>query len=175
MSRSAVWNTGPIMGSNLPPGRTQARRRVAPPAITTSHPNPAATRRRAFFEEMCPRTHKKRVICSEASARCGDLIRKETSSGFMPYNAISIEARTEGFWNNVDAVLAPCGLTASVVFRERAGCPPISPDISHDDQESIVDEFMRRHGYRAVPIASTSTTEVEFCRRNLRLEVGWPC
>ena len=32
--------------------------------------------------------------------------------------------------NNVDAVLAPCGVTASVEFMERAGYPPISPDIS---------------------------------------------
>jgi hypothetical protein len=33
-------------------------------------------------------------------------------------------------WNNVDAVLAPCWVTASVEFMERAGYPPISPDIS---------------------------------------------
>ena len=33
-------------------------------------------------------------------------------------------------WNNVDAVLAPCWVTASVEFMERAGYLPISPDIS---------------------------------------------
>ena len=82
---------------------------------------------------------------------------------------------TEGFWKNVDAVLAQCGLTAPAEFMERAGEPLISPDISHDDQAPIVEEFRQRHGYQAVPIASTSTTEVEFCRRNLPLEVGWPC
>ncbi len=81
---------------------------------------------------------------------------------------------TEGFWENVDAVLAQCGLTALAEFMERAGEPPNSPDISHDHQEPIVPEFLQRHGYRAVPIASTNTAEVEFCRR-LRLEVGWPC
>ncbi len=79
----------------------------------------------------------------------------------------------EGFCENVDAVLAPCAVTASVEFRERAGYPP--PDISHDDQEPIVEKFMVQHGYRAVPIASPSTTEAESCRRNLRLEVGRPC
>ncbi len=82
---------------------------------------------------------------------------------------------TEGFWEKVDAVLAQCAVTALAEFSERAGEPPILPDIPHDDQESIVSEFRQRHGYRAVPIGSTSTTEVEFCRRNLRLEVGWPC
>ena len=79
---------------------------------------------------------------------------------------------TEGFWENVDAVLAQCAVTASAEFMERAGEPPNSPDISHDHQESIVPEFMQRHSYRAVPITSPSTTEVEFCKRNLRLEVG---
>ena len=45
---------------------------------------------------------------------------------------------TEGFWNSVDAVLAPCWVTASVEFMERAGYPPISPGISHEDQEPII-------------------------------------
>lgn len=57
---------------------------------------------------------------------------------------------TEGFWENVDAVLAQCAVTASAEFMERAGCPSISPDISYDDQEPIVEEFRQRHGYRAV-------------------------
>ena len=41
-------------------------------------------------------------------------------------------------WNNIDAVLAPCWVTASVEFMERAGYPLISPDISHEDQEPII-------------------------------------
>jgi hypothetical protein len=82
---------------------------------------------------------------------------------------------TEGFWNDVDAVLAQCAVTASAVFMERAGYAPISLDICYDDQEPIVEEFMQRHGYRAVPIASTSTTELKFWKRNLRREVGRPC
>ena len=41
-------------------------------------------------------------------------------------------------WKSVDAVLAPCGVTASVEFMERAGYPPVSPDISHEDQEPII-------------------------------------
>ncbi len=45
---------------------------------------------------------------------------------------------TEGFWDSVDAVLAPCWVTASVEFLERAGYPPISPGISHEDQEPII-------------------------------------
>ncbi len=40
--------------------------------------------------------------------------------------------------NNVDAVLAPCSITASGEYMERAGYPPISPDISHEDQEPII-------------------------------------
>ncbi len=41
-------------------------------------------------------------------------------------------------WNKVDAVLAPYWVTASVEFMERAGYPPISPGISHEDQEPII-------------------------------------
>jgi hypothetical protein len=32
--------------------------------------------------------------------------------------------------NNIDTVLVPCWVAASVEFMERAGYPPISPDIS---------------------------------------------
>ena len=74
--------------------------------------------------------------------------------------------------NNVDAVLALCWVTASVEFMERAGYPPISPGISHEDQEPIIRKrevvdraqptlrFHRREfDYHPLPVGKRRQTE----------------
>ncbi len=62
------------------------------------------------------------------------MLRPNTKGNIIRVYAIQRDIHrsetTEGFWNNVDAASAPCWVTASVEFMERAGYPPISPDIS---------------------------------------------
>ncbi len=55
----------------------------------------------------------------------GNIIRVYAISRHIEQNEID-----EVHWNNVDAVPAPCWVTAMVEFLNRAGYPPNSPDIS---------------------------------------------
>ncbi len=57
--------------------------------------------------------------------RKGNIIRVYAISRHIEQSEID-----EVHWNNVDAVLAPCGATASIEFMERADYPPIPPGIS---------------------------------------------
>ena len=68
---------------------------------------------------------------SEASARCGE---PNTKGNIIKVYVIQRHIKQNEIdhvhWNNVAAVPAPCWVTTSVEFTERAGYPSISPDIS---------------------------------------------
>ena len=73
----------------------QDRRRLAPLAVTNHQlPQPVAQRRACLERRVSANARQACHICSEASARCRDLIGKETSSGSMPLSVTSSKANS---------------------------------------------------------------------------------
>ena len=120
MKHRAGYGIESSAGENPSPETSGTTRNNHPPAQL---PKPPAARRRAFFKEMCPRTHNWLGIHSEASARCGDLTRKETSSRSMSYNATSIEARPP---RDFGRTLMPSSPNAGLRRRSSSGSEPVA-------------------------------------------------